>query len=457
MSHGDILARHSVALSRKKTEMASISNDKNGRRRIQFYGADGKRKAIRLGKVSKRVAEAVRVKVEALVTASITSHSVDDETARWLAGLDKTMAERLSRVGLIPSREYGTLREFVAAYIDSRSDIEPETRRAWMQVLQRLVDLFGAECPLKSITREQAAMWRQSLVNEGLADATVRKYTGYAKHFYAVAVDRELLTRSPFAKLVSGSVGNDERQQFVTREETSRLIEVCPNAEFRLIVALSRYGGLRCPSEHLGLRWTDIDWESGLMTVTSPKTKKQGKPKRLVPIFDELKPFLDDCWDQADPGEFVLAKYRSGSGAYIRKRLGTLVERAGLVCWPRITHNLRSSRQTELERENPTHVVCAIMGNTPQVANRHYLQVTASDLQRAAGKAAQKAAQYPAELGRMGSQSGSTRSKAESLEPSTVPSVTTRCEGKREGGKCRPTGVDGNRTHLAPFQRPHRV
>ena len=117
----------------------------------------------------------------------------------------------------------------------------------------------------------------------------------------------------------------------------------------------------------------------------------------------------------------------------------------------------RSSRQTELERENPTHVVCAIMGNTPQVANRHYLQVTESDLQRASPKATQNPTQHPAELGRMGSQSGSTGSKAESLEPSTVPSVTTRCEGKRGGGQNRPTGVDGNRTHLAPFQRPHRV
>ena len=63
---------------------------------------------------------------------------------------------------------------------------------------------------------------------------------------------------------------------------------------------------------------------------------------------------------------------------------------------------------------------------------------TAADFQGAA----EKTPQYPAELGRMGSQSGS---KAESLEPSTVPSVTTRCEGKRGGGQNRPTGVDGNR------------
>jgi len=96
------------------------------------------------------------------------------------------------------------------------------------------------------------------------------------------------------------------------------------------------------------------------MMVTSPKTKKQGKPKRPVPIFDELRPYLAECFELAEPGsEFVMNRYRSPSGAYIRKRLEALIERAGLTQWPRITHNLWASRQTELERNNPTHVVCA--------------------------------------------------------------------------------------------------
>ena len=127
------------------------------------------------------------------------------------------------------------------------------------------------------------------------------------------------------------------------------------------------------------------------MTVTSPKTKKQGKPKRLVPIFDELRPFLEESFELAEPGAvFVISQYRSPSGAYIRKRLDALVEQAGLVRWPRITHNLRASRQTELERDNPTHVVCAIMGNTPAVAHRHYLQTSVDDLINAAGRSTKK-------------------------------------------------------------------
>ena len=257
-------------------------------------------------------------------------------------------------------------------------------------------------------------------------------------------------------------MGNDERQQLVPHEDVQRLIDVCPNAEWRLIVVLSRYGGLRCPSEHLKLRWRDIDWDRGVMTVTSPKTKKQGKPKRLVPIFDEVRPFLEECFDQAEPGaEFVLSKYRSPSGAYIRKRLDALVERAGITKWPRITHNLRASRQTELERDNPTHVVCAIMGNTPAGAHRHNLQTSVDDLMKAAGrpieKAVQNPVQYGADFGGIGSQRHLEQRVRESFEPSTVPRDTTQCEGERKSGRNRPAGVDGNRTHQTPSQGSHRV
>jgi len=39
-------------------------------------------------------------------------------------------------------------------------------------------------------------------------------------------------------------------------------------------------------------------------------------------------------------------------------------------------HNLRASRETELAERFPIHVVVAWLGNTPEIARRHYLQVT---------------------------------------------------------------------------------
>ena len=63
-----------------------------------------------------------------------------------------------------------------------------------------------------------------------------------------------------------------EREFFVTREMASRVLEACPDAEWRLIFALSRFGGLRCPSETLALKWEHVDWARSRIHVQSPKT-----------------------------------------------------------------------------------------------------------------------------------------------------------------------------------------
>ena len=55
--------------------MASISDDGNGRKRILFIDGSGDRKAIRLGKMSVRMAEKIKIMVEALNAAKITNCS----------------------------------------------------------------------------------------------------------------------------------------------------------------------------------------------------------------------------------------------------------------------------------------------------------------------------------------------------------------------------------------------
>jgi hypothetical protein len=55
--------------------------------------------------------------------------------------------------------------------------------------------------------------------------------------------------------------------------------------------------------------------------------------------------------------------------------------------WPRLFHSMRASRQTELQREFPLHVVCSWLGNSPRIAQQSYLLVTEDDFARAAGVA----------------------------------------------------------------------
>lgn len=62
--------------------MASLSNDGGGKRRIQFRGKDGKRKAIRLGKVPVKQARMIRSHVEQLVACQTDGSARPDATGQ---------------------------------------------------------------------------------------------------------------------------------------------------------------------------------------------------------------------------------------------------------------------------------------------------------------------------------------------------------------------------------------
>ena len=116
-----------------------------------------------------------------------------------------------------------------------------------------------------------------------------------------------------------------------------------------MLFALSRYGGLRCPSEHLGLRWVHVDWERGRIAVHAPKTEHhEDGGERSIPLFPELRPHLETAFDEAEEGaEFVITRYRD-TNTNLRTRFTKIIRRAGLKAWPKLFHNLRATRETEL-------------------------------------------------------------------------------------------------------------
>jgi integrase len=163
----------------------------------------------------------------------------------------------------------------------------------------------------------------------------------------------------------------------VTREVAREVLDACPDAEWRLLFALSRYGGLRCPSEHLNLTWPDVDWDRGRMRVHSPKTEHlEGGGDRWVPIFPELRPYLEEAFDLAPEGALYVINRHRDTNKNLRTQLMRIIRRAGLTPWPKLFHNLRASRATELAAQFPIHVVCSWIGNTAMIAAKHYLQVT---------------------------------------------------------------------------------
>ena len=392
--------------------MASLTNQANGRRVIQFVDKAGKRRSIRLGKVTKRQAEAIKIKVESLVAASISGHPPTDEVSRWVATLDGTLRERLAGVGLVEPLDESTLQAFVDSYIAGRSDVKESTQVVYKRARRNLIAFFGPDKRLRDINRGDAEDWRIYLVEQGNAENTVRRQCGIAKQFANAAIKKRLITENPFDELTCTVRANPKRFYFVSPEESQAVLDACPDAEWRLMFALARYGGLRVPSEFQQLRWGDVDWAKNRFTVHSPKTEHHdGGESRVVPIFPELEPYLREAFELATEGtEYLITRYRD-SAVNLRTTLNKIINRAGLSPWPKLWQNLRSTRETELVEKFPIHVVTAWIGNSPDVAMKHYLQVHEGHYEQAAGAlhnpvhALQKAVQNPAESGRTVSQS----------------------------------------------------
>jgi integrase len=164
------------------------------------------------------------------------------------------------------------LAEFIDGYLKGRTDTKAGTKTNYGQARRHLIEYFGAERAIDSITAGDADEYRRHLL-----------------------------------------------------------------AEWRLIFALARFGGLRTPSELLTLRWADVNLPAGRMTVHRPKTEGHaGKAMRVVPIFAELRPYLEDCEALTEPGtEFVINRYRQAN-INLRTPLERIIGRAGLTPWPKL-------------------------------------------------------------------------------------------------------------------------
>ena len=364
--------------------MASLVRRPNGRREIQFTDSVGKRHTVRLGKMPKRDAESVKTRVEHLLTAQITKRPIEGDTARWVASLDDVLAARLARVGLIRARESAMLGDFLSSYIKSRTDVKPLTEKKYRTTEGLLVQQFGASRLLRDIRPGDADDWCREL-RQSRSENTVRKHIAVAKVFFTAALRKGLIDANPFADQSATIQANPERFHFVTRDDADKVLAACPDAEWRLIFALSRYGGLRCPSEHLALTWDCIDWGQDRIRIKSPKTEHHAcGASRSIPIFPELRPHPDAAFELAEEGgsAYVITRYRD-TNTNLRTQLMRIIERAGLEPWPKLFQNLRSTRETELAEQFPMHVVCSWIGNTKAVATKHYLQVTDEHFRKA--------------------------------------------------------------------------
>jgi integrase len=299
-----------------------------------------------------------------------------------VASLEAWIAEK-EKLGASTGRE---LKEFLDWYITSRADVKPRTTERYSLARRLLLGYFDAAKLLHEFTSSDADNWRIWLLTKawggdrGLADNTVRRHCGRVRQFFKVAIKQKkttLVEENPFAGLPAVVRANRARQYFVTREETLAAIAATKDPAWKAIIALSRYAGLRIPSEIITLTWPDIDFGAGTMTIRSTKTEHQRDGGiRLCPIFPELRPYLEACKKDAKRDDKAVVPKAIDQTSNLRTHFLRILKRAGLRPWPKLFQNMRSSRETELLNQFPPKAVCTWIGNSEAVAMEFYAQVT---------------------------------------------------------------------------------
>ncbi len=374
--------------------MASIEarNNKNGKTyRVRLSdGESSNRPRIGFGRITKRQAETAKINIENLIKAKNTGSEISIAVQSWLNGLRDPIRKRLESLGFAEPMKRKveiTLAAWVDGYIEGRTDIKPNTKLNMLAARNNLFGFCNSSMSIADFNAYDAEEFRRHLLEQGLAENTIRRRSKRIKQFFSAAQKKRLINENPFDGIPTSTVSNSKRQQFISRKDIQKVLDACPDNEWRLIFALARYGGLRIPSELYGLTWDDILWDKKRFLIHSPKTEHiEGKETRICPLFPELEPYLMEAFQQAEAGQKRVINIDLNISSNLRTQAHRIIKRAGLKPWGKTFQNLRSSRETELVENFPVHVVTGWLGNSPDIARKHYLQTHEEHFQRATEK-----------------------------------------------------------------------
>ena len=105
-----------------------------------------------------------------------------------------------------------------------RTDVKPATKEVWRQVMLNLKDFFGVDRAMESITEGDAEDFKLFLIGEKLASTTVHKRLQFTRMFFRDAKTKNIIFEKPFIEVKAKAVVLKDRQRFITREETDRII-----------------------------------------------------------------------------------------------------------------------------------------------------------------------------------------------------------------------------------------
>ncbi len=161
------------------------------------------------------------------------------------------------------------------------------------------------------------------------------------------------------------SAPEDPTVPFHTNEKIDKILNACPNSQWRALVLLGANAGLR-REEIANLRWNEVDLPRCMLYVDMP----QKKQIRTIPLTNALRRELMDVKERST-GKFVISEGRdtADNENYLTSQYQKISKKAGL------RSNIRTLRNTFahdlLQKGLQLNVLAKLMGNSIEMARKY--------------------------------------------------------------------------------------
>ena len=264
------------------------------------------------------------------------------------------------------------MRAAVGGYLDHLAHerrLSPNTVVAYRRDLERWMDHLagqGVSDPA-DVTADMVRAYIAQRRRRGLGPRSVRRVLSSIRGLYAWLAAEGILGHNP-AESVTPPRAEQKLPGVLDADAITQLLDIretTPHAlRDRAMMELLYSSGIRL-SELIDARWTALDAESGLITVTG-----KGNRTRVVPVGGRALEALDrwrpvwSGWAKADTRHIFISKSgRSLHPRTVQRRLSHWAKRQGL--WQRVhPHKLRHSFATHvLESSGQLRAVQEMLGH----------------------------------------------------------------------------------------------
>jgi len=179
-----------------------------------------------------------------------------------------------------------TLKDYLSTYLDSRTDLHPNTMKRY-KGSKRFLERFFSTTRLPDVGAARIEDYKAARIRGGTGPAGVNRDLSLLRLVLRQAIKEHFIAVNPLADREHFLNERKERLQArpFTVEEEQRLLAVA-TGYLRPLLLLLLDTGLRPSAEALPLKWSEVDFERGMITVTASKTPAG---LRTVPMTTRLK------------------------------------------------------------------------------------------------------------------------------------------------------------------------